>query len=225
MPWPSRAGNTPRDVPQFGSSHLDTQPLERRMVQPPPPPSALMATVAMPVPVSVAPVPAPDPVDPMVAGVDALLELQQQAEFLGLLGQQDAMADLLAERVNQGAGGPMPYLMLMELCQQRGDSEAFAELARRFDGRFGTMAPAWQHSISRGRGLDASPSVIAHLQVVWSDPATAQRMLVELIARGSGPGAPSFELPAYRDLLLLYAVARDLDETSQLSAGSVDVEL
>lgn len=160
----------------------------------------------------------------MAAGVDALLELQQQADFLALLGQHDAMADLLAARVNQGMGGPMPYLMLMELCQQRGEAEAFMELARRFEGRFGTLAPNWQHSIGRGRSLDASASVIAHLQVVWADPAAALRMLIELIVRGAGPGAPSFDLPAYRDLLALYAVARDLYEVSLRSTGGVDVE-
>jgi hypothetical protein len=41
-------------------------------------------------------------------------------------------------------------------------------------------------------------------------------MLRDLLARGGGPGVPHFELPAYRDLLMLYAVARDRFEAGLL---------
>jgi hypothetical protein len=155
---------------------------------------------------------------------DELLDLQQQGEFLLLLGQQEAAADLLATGLGRGNSGAMPYLMLMELCQQRGDPEVYAELVKQFQQRFRVQAPAWSQSLSRGRTLDASASVIAHLQVVWADPAAAMQMLQELLARGAGPGASHFELPAYRDLLTLYSVARDLFEAG-LRGDEVDVML
>ena len=118
----------------------------------------------------------------------------------------------------------MPYLLLMEICQQRSEPDVFAELAKQFEQQLRTMAPQWTQSLTRGRGLDTSPSVIAHLQVVWSDPASAMHMLQELLARGAGPGTPHFELPAYRDLLMLYSVARDLFEAG-LRSGEVDLML
>ncbi|PTT79315.1 hypothetical protein DBR42_21615, partial [Pelomonas sp. HMWF004] len=74
------------------------------------------------------------------------------------------------------------------------------------------------------RSLDASASVIAHLQVVWFDPAAAMQMLQELVARGAGPGTSHFELPAYRDLLTLYSIARDLFEAG-LRGDEVDLML
>jgi hypothetical protein len=161
---------------------------------------------------------------PQAQAVDRLLDLQQQLEFLQLLGQQDAAADMLITRVNQDDTGAMPFLMLMEVCQQRGEHQAYLDIAARFERRFGGFAPSWSQSLSRGRHLDACPSVIAHIQVVWGEPEAALRMLQDLIAQGGGPGVPSFDLPAYRDLLLLYSVARDLFE-SALRSDDVDLML
>jgi hypothetical protein len=189
-------------------------------------PTSMQATQPLPVRAAAAPAPASD-----VGGVtaaDELLDLQQQVEFLQLLGQQEAAADLLAARLSGSpsgvATGAMPWLMLMEVCQQRGEQEVFSGLTRQFEQRFGVLAPEWSHSLSRGRTLDACPSAIAHLQVVWSQPQAAMQMLQEMLASGRGPGVPQFDLPAYRDLLTLYSVARDLFEAG-LRGEDVDLML
>jgi hypothetical protein len=179
----------------------------------------MQATQPLPTQVAMAPV-----LSQELTVADELLDLLQQVDFLQLLGQQEAAADLLATRLARGDAGAMPYLLLMETCQQRGEPDVFAELARQFEQRFGTMAPRWTQSLARGQSLDASPSVIAHLQTVWSDPAAAMQMLQDLLARGAGPGTPHFDLPAYRDLLTLYSVARDLFEAG-LRSDEVDLML
>ncbi|WP_235538018.1 FimV family protein [Pelomonas sp. Root1217] len=208
--------------------HQVTRPQPRPMAWPPAPiasppsaalPASMQATQPLPVQAAAAPV-----LSNELTVADELLDLQQQVDFLQLLGQQEAAADLLATRLARGNAGAMPYLMLMELCQQRGEPEVFAELVKQFEQRFRVLAPQWSQSLARGRSLDASPSVIAHLQVVWADPGTALQMLQDLLARGGGPGVPSFELPAYRDLLTLYSVARDLFEAG-LRGEEVDLML
>jgi pilus assembly protein FimV len=212
--------------------HQVTRPLPRPMpwppaplaapVQPPPvvaPVPSMQATQPMPIQAAAAPV-----LSNEMTVADELLDLQQQVDFLQLLGQHEAAADLLATRLTRGHAGAMPYLLLMELCQQRGEPEVFAELVKQFEQRFGTLAPQWSQSLARGRSLDGSPSVIAHLQVVWSDPEAAMQMLKELLAQGGGPGVPHFDLPAYRDLLTLYSVARDLFEAGLRGEG-VDLML
>ncbi|MFG6464833.1 FimV family protein [Roseateles sp. DXS20W] len=207
--------------------HQATRPQPRPMAWPPAPivPPAMQATQALqatqPLPVQPSAAPA---LAQELSVADELLDLQQQVDFLQLLGQHEAAADLLATRLSRGNAGAMPYLMLMEICQQRGDPDVFAELARQFEQRFRTLAPAWAQSLARGRSLDASPSVIAHLQVVWSDASAAMQMLRDLLARGAGPGASHFDLPAYRDLLTLYSVARDLFEAG-LRGDEVDLML
>lgn len=209
--------------------HQVTRPQPRPMPWQPTPIAPPAKAAAAPLPLSMQatqqlpPRPAPTLSDELTVA-DELLDLQQQVDFLLLLGQQEAAADLLATRLARGHAGAMPYLMLMELCQQRGEPEVFAELVKQFEPRFRVAAPQWSQSLARGRGLDAHPSVIAHLQVVWSDPASAMQMLRDLLARGSGPGAPGFDLPAYRDLLTLYSVARDLFEAG-LRGDEVDLML
>lgn len=206
MPW-APTPITPFDPPPFAP------PTQAGL------PTSMQATQPMPVQAAMAQELSHD-----LTVADELLDLQQQVDFLQLLGQQDSAADLLAGRLAQGNAGAMIYLLLMELCQQRGEPDVFAELARQFEQRFRTQAPAWSQSLSRGRTLDASTSVIAHLQVVWPDPGTAMQMLQELLSRGAGPGASHFDLPAYRDLLTLYGVARDLFEAG-LRSDEVDLML
>lgn len=155
---------------------------------------------------------------------DEWLELEQQLDFLQRLGQPESAESLLDARLAQGGGGALPYLLRLELCERRGDATRFATLAQAFEARFGRLAPAWGQGAARGRPLEACPSVIAHLQVVWGEPVTALEMLSGLISQGAGPGVPAFDLPAYRDLLLLYAVARDLYEAEQRGDG-VDLML
>jgi pilus assembly protein FimV len=220
----------PAALPDEGQ-HQATRPQPRPMAWPPAPiapaitapraapDASMLATQPLPVQAASAPV-----LSNELTVADELLDLQQQVEFLQLLGQHEAAADLLATRLTRGHAGAMPYLMLMELCQQRGEPEVFAELVKQFEQRFGALAPQWSQSLARGRSLDGSPSVIAHLQVVWGDAGAAMKMLQELLAQGGGPGVARFDLPAYRDLLTLYAVARDLFEAG-LRGDEVDLML
>lgn len=219
----------PVSLPDEGQ-HTVTRPQPRPMAWSPPRPVAvpaaqpidasMLATQPMPVQAAVA----PTTLAQELTVADELLDLSQQVDFLQLLGQHDAAADLLDAQLKRGSLGPLPLLMLMETCQQRGEPEAFAELARQFEQQVRAPAPPWAQSQARGRGLDGCASVIAHLQVVWSEPAAAMQMLQDLLARGGGPGVQQFELPAYGDLLLLYSVARDLFEAGQRSDG-VDLML
>ncbi|MBV8034025.1 hypothetical protein [Roseateles sp.] len=215
---PSAVGLAPAFADE--SQHQITQPQPRPM--PWPPAAAAPDTgAAQPSPIQAATAPL---LSSELSIADELLDLQQQVDFLHLLGQHEAAADLLAGRLARGQGGAMPYLLLLELGQQRGDAEVFAEQARQFEQRFGRPAPQWAQSLSHGRSLDGCPSVIARLQMAWADPAAAMKLLQELLAQGGGPGVPRFDLPAYRDLLMLYGVARDLFEAG-LRSDEVDLML
>ncbi|MEO7852235.1 MAG: hypothetical protein ABIR94_08275 [Rubrivivax sp.] len=77
--------------------------------------------------------------------------------------------------------------------------------------------------MQRGLTLLDYEAVTARLQQAWDKPVDAMAELETLIFRKTG-GEP-FELPAYRDVLMLYAVARDLDRQAEPDGAPVDVLL
>ncbi|MBV8502197.1 MAG: hypothetical protein JO006_10790 [Paucibacter sp.] len=146
--------------------------------------------------------------------VEELLDMEQQVEFFLVLGQTEAAIDLLRARVDTGTSSALPYLKLLEIHQMQGDVGAFSELADRFSKRFNALPPAWGRMAGEGLGLETAAEALRQIQAVWSDPAASMELLQKLLTHGeqgvNGPEA--FDLPAYRDLLLLYSVARALSE-------------
>ena len=163
------------------------------------------------------------PVDPAVAA-EELMDLEQQAEFFVVLGQDEAAIELLASHLDSsGAASPLPYLKLLEIHRRRGEREASERIRERFNRRFNAYAPEWPADPMAGRGLMDYPQLLANLQRLWSQPERALRALQASLLRRDG-AEPTFDLPAYRELLFLYAVARDLAEREQEPA-SVDLLL
>ena len=155
--------------------------------------------------------------------VEALIDLEQQVEFFLVLGQVDAAIDLLRERIDSGAASALPYLKLLEIHQQQGlpGQAAFADLAERFGARFGMLPPPWGADLNLGRPLDAYAAVLQSLQTRWSDSGASMALLQSLLSQGADD-VRGFELPAYRDLLMLYSVARELSERE---VRSEDIDL
>lgn len=156
--------------------------------------------------------------------VEELIDLEQQAEFFSVLGQEDAAIDLLVDYLRStGGGSPMPYLKLLEIYRRRGDREAYDRTRARFNHRFNAYAPDWDDDPAQGRSLEDYPSIIARLQMAWPSPIDAMAELESLLFRKSR--GELFDLPAYRDVLFLYSLARDLLDREPLVSGNVDVLL
>ncbi len=154
---------------------------------------------------------AQDPTAPVT--VEELIDMQQQVDFFLVLGQADAAIDLLQSRVSTGASSALPYLKLMEIYQSQGDTDSFAAMAQSFAERFNAMPPAWGGDMNEGRLLEAYEPVLVSVQNVWTDAAVSMALLQNLLTFGpDGDELRGFDLPAYRDLLMLYSVARDLSE-------------
>ena len=177
---------------------------------------------------SVSPAPAPlvavratepdavvEPRRPMSA--EELIDLEQQAEFFVVLGQDEAAIDLLMGHVRSTGGvSPLPYLKLLEIYRRRGEREPYDRIRERFNRRFNAYAPEWDVDPEAGLNLEGYPEVMQRLQDAWSRPSQAMELLdTALFRRDAGP---TFDVPAYRELLFLYSTARDLAERA------VDVE-
>jgi hypothetical protein len=161
---------------------------------------------------------------PRDVSIEELIDLEQQAEFFIVLGQEDSAIDLLVEHLRStGGGSPLPYLKLLEIYGRRGDREAYERTRSRFNHRFNAYAPEWGSDLARGRTLEDYPEVLPRLQQVWPQPLDAMAELEALLFRKSR--GELFELPAYREVLFLYALARDLLDREAGDTGNVDLLL
>lgn len=117
----------------------------------------------------------------------------------------------------------MPYLKLLEIYRRRDEREPYERLRTRFNRRFNAYAPQWDVDLQTGRALDSYPGVIPRLQQVWARPLDAMAELEALLFRKSH--GDLFDLPAYREVLFLYSLARDLLDREATAVGSVDLLL
>ncbi|MDY0747211.1 hypothetical protein SNE35_22085 [Paucibacter sp. R3-3] len=143
--------------------------------------------------------------------VEELIDLEQQVDFFEVLGQDEAAIDLLKLRIATGQESALPYLKLMEIYQRRGDEAAFNSLHGDFARNFKAVPPSWGAKLNEGRGLESYPRVLDIVQQYWSDAGASMALLQNLLSHG-GEDAQGFDLPAYRDLLMLYGLARDQSE-------------
>lgn len=157
--------------------------------------------------------------------VEELIDLEQQAEFFVVLGQDDAAIDLLESHVQHTTGAsPLPFLKLLEIYRRVGKRADYERVQAEFNERFNAYAPSWDADLQQGHSLADYPGVIDRLQALWSSPAKAMEVLERSLTRPDS-SEDTFELPAYRELLFLYAVARDLSEREMVDRDSVDLLL
>lgn len=179
--------------------------------------------------------PTPDPFRPSGFGglakktgelsMEELIDLEQQAEFFVVLGQDEAAISLL-DSYMRGEGGksPLPYLQLLEIHQRRGEQVAYERVRQAFNDRFNAHAPEWSSDLHFGRALVDYPQTIARLQSLWPTPLSAMQALDNLLFRRHSAD-DAFDFPAYRELLFLYSIARELSGNVETDFGSIDLFL
>ena len=111
----------------------------------------------------------------------------------------------------------------MEIHRRRGDLTAYERIREHFNQRFNAYAPAGNVKTAPARSLDEYPDLMAQLQEAWPTPARAMGLLESLLFKSGGRDA-AFDLAAYREVLFLHEVARDLYE-HDASPTTVDVLL
>ena len=147
---------------------------------------------------------------PRELSVEELLDLEQQADFFIALGQEDAAVDLLMSHLRSAGGqSPLPYTKLLEIYRRQGDRSAYERTRARFNRRFNAYAPDWDTGPSSGRSLEDYPDTVVLLERAWNSPLDAMAILESLLFKRDDT-SELFDLPAYRDVLVLYSLARDL---------------
>lgn len=158
--------------------------------------------------------------------VDELMDAGHLAEYFIDMGDDERAMALLEKSLDDSMADSfaLPYLLLFDLYRRHGKENEYRTLHSRFQRRFNVHVPEWGAPPPEGqRNLLDYDRAMGLIDQHWGAPhivTVLERMLLD------DPRKPrmGFDLPAYRDLLMLYAVARDLFPDHVVPPVSADVQ-
>lgn len=147
--------------------------------------------------------------------VDELLDIQQQADFFISLGQyEQAVATLRNHIADNVETSVLAYLDLLKIYHLQGRDKDYELVRHEFNQLFNAEVPEITSFKRQTRGLEAYQPILSRITALWPSPAVLD-FLEESIFRKPGQGSQVLDLEAYRELLMLYAVAKDLVQVSR----------
>ncbi|MFP5411013.1 MAG: FimV family protein [Gammaproteobacteria bacterium] len=186
-------------------------------------PSAMPAYEAeRPAPAQPAPLPVPPPPAPvrMAEIPQPVLEettevkddILDQAEVYMAHGHSDLAIHLLQEHLREApTESPVPWLLLLDLMHRDGDLAGYAATCKECRQHFNIALadhPA-ANQADTGEGLEAYPHLLDRLVDVWRAP-DVDAFFNDLIYDHRGGTRMGFSPAAYREILLLRAIAQDV---------------
>jgi hypothetical protein len=151
--------------------------------------------------------------------VEELFDIQQQAEFFASLGQHDHAISLLQHHIDGATTtSGLAYLDLLALYHQLGRHSEYDSLRQEFNLLFKAQVPEFDNYQQQGRGLARYVEVMLRVERDWKQPQILDT-LRDLVFRYPDASAhadtvheEAFDVTAYRELMLLFVIAKDLSE-------------
>jgi pilus assembly protein FimV len=143
---------------------------------------------------------------------EELFDIQQQADFFMSLGQHSQAIDILQNHISDNIGtSALAYLDLFDIYHKIGQRDDFETLRDEFNRVFNTQVPEFDQYGASSRGLEDYQAAIERIQALWPNPKVLA-VIEESIFRMPDRDAKPFDLLAYRELMLLYAIAKDVSQ-------------
>lgn len=138
-----------------------------------------------------------------------LFDIHQQAEFFVSLGQTDQAVRILENRISEdGESSPLAYLDLLKLFHSLGLRADYRQVREDFTLLFNAQVPEFDDFNAEGRGLEEYPEALAAITADWGMPEVFTAMEACIFRDQWKTQHEVFDLAAFRDLLLLHAVAQ-----------------
>ncbi len=156
--------------------------------------------------------------------VNELFDIAQQADFFVSLGQHDHAIEVLSNHIRENAQtSPLAYLDLFKLYHDMDRQPQYDELRLQFNRIFNAEVPPFQGFRQSGDGLEAYEGAMTRIQSLWNTPRVLD-VIEESLFRKPGRSAEAFGLEAYRELLLLFAIANEfIDSPRQPNFDPTDL--
>lgn len=152
---------------------------------------------------------------------DDFLDVQQHADFFVSLGQYDQAIEVLKKSIHDTAeSSPLAYLELLKIYHTLGRQAEYQQQRDAFNRIFNSHIPEFPAFTREGQSLEGYPAVLRSIESQWGTPKVLDFIEACLFRdTATGAGKP-FDLAAYRELLLLYAMAQGTVRQADGSAHS-----
>jgi hypothetical protein len=146
---------------------------------------------------------------------EELFDIQQQADFFLSLGQHDQAIDVLQNHISENLEtSAVAYLDLFDIYHKVNKREDFDALREEFNRVFNAQVPEFDNYGRTSRGLEEYAPAMQRIQALWPS-AKVLDVIEESIFRKPDRDNQPFDLTAYRELMLLYGVAKEISEPNR----------
>lgn len=149
---------------------------------------------------------------PRIVNAEELFDVQQHADFFVSLGDFDKAIEVLRSHITDNVEtSALAYLDLFDLYHSLGRQEDYALLRKDFNLSFNAQVPAFDDYKADTHGLEFYAAALSRIELLWPNPKVLN-VIEESIFRKPDASSEAFSLAAYRELLLLHAIAKRIIE-------------
>ncbi len=142
---------------------------------------------------------------------EELFDVQQQADFFVSLGEDEQAIQVLKDHLLEShEPSALTYLDLFHIYHRLGRRQDYESLRDDFNHVFNAGAPPFDSYSQRGRGLEAYETAFSRIQALWPQPRVLDLIEQSIFRDATDGNSEVFDLEAYRELLMLHAIAKDL---------------
>ncbi len=146
-----------------------------------------------------------------VVAAEELFDIQEQADFFMSLDQPEQAIEVLKNHITDNVEtSALAYMDLFDIYHRTGREADYAALREEFNRVFNAQVPEFARYGAKSTGLEGFPQVLSSIQAGWSRPQQALELIEESIFRQPGQDHAPLDMLAYRELMLLYALAKEL---------------
>ncbi|QHE76421.1 type IV pilus assembly protein FimV [Hydrogenophaga sp. PBL-H3] len=142
---------------------------------------------------------------------EELFDVQQQADFFVSLGEDEQAIQVLKDHLAEShEPSALTYMDLFHIYHRLGRRNDYENLREEFNHVFNAGAPPFDQYSQRGRGLEAYETAFSRIQALWPEPRVLDLIEQSIFRDATDSASEVFDLEAYRELLMLHAIAKDL---------------
>jgi hypothetical protein len=142
---------------------------------------------------------------------EELVDIQQQADFFMSLGQTEQAIEVLESHIhNNSETSALVWLDLLAIYRALKRRQDYELLRTDFQRVFNAQVPPYDSTPTVSGGLEDYPRALTRIAALWPSPKVMDLIEESIFRKPGVGGAEPFDLEAYRELVMLYNLGREV---------------